>query len=102
MSASHGCHYCGAPLGHGNQRICRPCYVARDPWKTAASTAVGNAIAEGRLLRPAQFDCADCGGQAIWYDHRDYGKPLHVEPVCRACNFKRGPAAFPAPTSEAA
>lgn len=26
------------------------------------------------------------------YDHRDYTKPLSVEPVCRSCNKLRGPA----------
>lgn len=25
------------------------------------------------------------------YDHRDYNKPLEVEPVCHSCNMKRGP-----------
>lgn len=43
-----------------------------------------------------QFDssvlCADCGCQATEYDHRDYFKPLMVEPVCHPCNIKRGPA----------
>ncbi|MFA5633142.1 MAG: hypothetical protein WC997_16665 [Porticoccaceae bacterium] len=24
------------------------------------------------------------------YDHRDYRKPLSVEPVCRRCNLSRG------------
>ncbi len=34
--------------------------------------------------------CADCGAQAKLYDHRDYYKPLDVEPVCTACNNRRG------------
>jgi hypothetical protein len=25
------------------------------------------------------------------YEHRDYTKPLQVEPVCRSCNALRGP-----------
>ncbi len=35
--------------------------------------------------------CVDCGKQALVYDHRDYNKPLDVEPVCQSCNIKRGP-----------
>jgi len=35
--------------------------------------------------------CADCGKPAAEYDHRDYKKPLDVEPVCRHCNQARGP-----------
>ena len=34
--------------------------------------------------------CADCAAPAREYDHRDYTKPLQVEPVCRRCNQKRG------------
>jgi len=36
--------------------------------------------------------CTDCGAQARDYDHRDYARPLDIEPVCRRCNQKRGPA----------
>ena len=41
--------------------------------------------------------CVDCGAKAYGYDHRDYYKPLEVEPICRKCNHKRGPA-HPAPS----
>lgn len=34
--------------------------------------------------------CADCRSPAKVYDHRDYTKPLQVDPVCRRCNHKRG------------
>lgn len=40
--------------------------------------------------------CVDCGAPAEHYDHRDYSKPLDVAPVCRSCNFKRGPASLAA------
>lgn len=35
--------------------------------------------------------CVDCGLSAEEYDHRDYKKPMEVDPVCRECNAKRGP-----------
>jgi len=50
-------------------------------------------LLEAGVLPPAEnFPCADCGATARLYDHRDYDKPLSVDPVCRACNYKRGPA----------
>lgn len=50
------------------------------------------AISEGLLPAPTEFCCADCGADAEVYDHRDYTKPLEVDPVCRSCNSKRGSA----------
>lgn len=57
-----------------------------------AMSAVAQAIKTGKLLHPSLLTCADCNGQAIEYDHRDYGRPLDVAPVCRRCNLLRGPA----------
>ena len=34
----------------------------------------------------------DCGAPARHYDHRDYNKPLEIEPVCVRCNLLRGHA----------
>lgn len=39
--------------------------------------------------------CVDCGAVATQYEHRNYGRPLDVEPVCRTCNVRRGPAKVP-------
>jgi len=36
--------------------------------------------------------CVDCGESARHYDHRDYMRPLDVEPVCASCNIRRGSA----------
>ena len=54
---------------------------------------VARAIRLGTLRRPAEFPCTDCGRASEHYDHRDYLRPLDVQPVCRKCNFRRGPAA---------
>lgn len=60
--------------------------------KSKAHVAVAGAIRKG-LLQPARnFACVDCGGPAIEYEHRDYTKPLEVQPICRRCNLRRGPA----------
>ena len=51
------------------------------------------ALRNGSLPRiTAETKCVDCGSQATGYDHRDYNKPLDVEPVCQRCNVRRGPA----------
>jgi hypothetical protein len=59
-----------------------------------AHTAVWRAVMAGRLpnLRRDPTPCVDCGAPSVVYDHRDYGRPLEVEPVCRRCNRLRGPA----------
>lgn len=66
-----------------------------DPLKSPqylAHAAVAKAIRNGDLERPEQFACTDCHGNATEYDHRDYSFPLKVDPVCRGCNARRGPA----------
>lgn len=50
------------------------------------------AVYNGDLPRlDGSVPCDDCGKAAQEYDHRDYKKPLEVDPVCKACNFARGP-----------
>lgn len=49
-------------------------------------------IREGRLQHPTKLACVDCGKAAEQYDHRDYNKLEEVQPVCRGCNLRRGPA----------
>lgn len=49
------------------------------------------AVRARRLVPPFWCACVDCGAVAEVYDHRDYSKPLDVQPVCRSCNLKRGP-----------
>lgn len=87
------CYKCGEAelVAGGTARFqCSKCRV-RTP-ADIAHVAVGRAVRRGELERPANFPCADCGGPATEYDHRDYQKPLEVEPVCRRCNLLRGPA----------
>ena len=62
--------------------------------KNRAGLAVHKAKDRGELphLMCGDIPCVDCGAPARDYDHRDYNKPLDVEPVCRRCNILRGPA----------
>lgn len=60
---------------------------------------VTTAIYHGDLPKlDGSVPCVDCAAPAVEYDHRDYRKPLDVDPVCRACNAARGPGAFRDPT----
>lgn len=69
------CDFCGTG--------CKPCSI---------EYAVVRAIRRGELPPAKECVCVDCGAQARHYDHRDYNKPLEVEPVCVRCNLLRGHA----------
>ena len=80
----------GAPLcnGHRAQHWERQRLVSR-----AARIAVSKAIKEGRLPPlDGSIACVDCGRAAEVWEHREYERPLDVDPVCRSCNCRRGPA----------
>ena len=69
-------------------------YRLARPLAVKAVQAVAQLYYKGKLpyLRYEYVPCVDCGKRAEHYDHRDYTKPLEVEPVCRSCNKLRGPA----------
>lgn len=94
------CVECGAlkPVSHAhNAQRCWPCREAYGLARDLAVRAVTRARNSGELPNAKTLVCVDCGSQARDYDHRDYSKPLSVQPVCRPCNFKRGPAAWVRP-----
>lgn len=69
------------------------CQSCRERWLKllqSAGSAVSAAVGKGFLSPASDHACVDCGRPAKEYDHRDYLKPLKVEPVCRTCNKKRG------------
>jgi len=55
-----------------------------------AARVTRKAVKAGELLNPKTLRCVDCGRAAHCYDHRDYNRPLVVEPVCHKCNGRRG------------
>ena len=77
----------GIPL-----RIRNGVVVLPEPHAKIAHQAVALAIRRGLLQKPNLLDCADFGKPARQYDHRDYNRPLDVQPVCISCNALRGPA----------
>lgn len=78
--------------GRGNPLFCHSCAAEHRSESSRAIGLVSNAIKRGLLQKPSDFDCVDCGAPACEYDHRDYMKPLEVDPVCTRCNKLRGPA----------
>lgn len=87
------CRRCGIPqTRYRAAHYCRACYAPVEALRYLATRAVKRAIKQGLLLHSKQCTCVDCGKPAFDYDHRDYSRPLDVEPVCRSCNLKRGPA----------
>ena len=91
------CGICGIALPlvrHHKQSLCAGCKANlphhRSGWQ--AHRLVAAAIRLGFLPPASACRCVDCGTQATDYEHRDYNKPLEVEPVCRKCNFARPPA----------
>ena len=80
------------------EKFYQPGEVRDFRWQAFAQNAVNRAKAAGLLpdLSKGEYACTDCGGTAEQYDHRDYSRPLDVEPVCRRCNHRRGKARHPA------
>lgn len=90
------CVDCAGPRdGYRRSLRCVPCGRTYYGWMLAANRAICRARAKGLLGAAAEHKCADCEAQAFDWDHRDYAKPLDVQPVCRSCNQRRGPALFP-------
>ena len=90
------CKLCGTverSPGAGQWFRCTSCKTAGATHREMTPQGlVARAVREGVLAHPASFPCVDCGGAATEYEHRDYNKPLEVEPTCRSCNLRRGPA----------
>lgn len=92
------CECCGVADLTGRHVRAKYCLDCRNEGQIGigrikALRTVNEAVRRGDLARPDTFKCVDCGEQAACWEHRDYSRPLDVEPVCRACNHKRGPAA---------
>lgn len=89
------CLECGGEFeAVGSGIVCIDCIPHRIKVQLRVQGQVARAVREGKLLslRAESVPCVDCGNRAACYDHRDYAKPVDVEPVCRSCNLRRPPA----------
>jgi hypothetical protein len=88
------CQFCGKEITgrHHLAKLCLFCLFDKHGRnQKKAISAVAMAVKKGDLQPAKNFKCVDCESDAFCYDHRDYDKPLDVVPVCRKCNYKRGP-----------
>jgi hypothetical protein len=90
------CAICsGVSIRFLGAQLCHPCADAHTRRRNKALSIVNNARLSGKLADPKSFKCADCSDQAYIWEHRDYSKPLDVQPVCYKCNRRRGLAIPP-------
>lgn len=98
---TYQCRRCSAEFQAfpmGRHWYCDECQSASYEARRRASKWMSLAIRTGRLLPARTFRCVDCGEKwATAWEHRDYDKPLDVDPTCDSCNFRRGPAFFRPP-----
>lgn len=91
------CYDCGRFLAvtTGGRLRCTPCANTHNNKASIAHHTVAAWVRDGMLpnLKTYAVACRDCGERADRYDHRDYDKPLHITPVCRTCNRRRGTVA---------
>lgn len=78
------------------RRHCFDCRHAYFETQLKCWGALKKARLDGKIDSPTNHLCVDCGKPAYCWDHRDYMKPLDVEPVCRSCNAKRPPSKWKA------
>lgn len=90
------CQHCGNSYEHHRHKSaatrCESCREIHCILAGRCSSAVTTAEYNDRLQDPKTMRCIDCGNSANVYDHRDYLKPLSVDPVCNTCNIRRAGA----------
>lgn len=102
------CALCGSSISRSRMLISPYCSIECSnkvaEIRSSVGAAIRKAVKSGVIQKlDGSVQCVDCGNPARHYDHRDYTKPLDVSPVCRSCNFKRGPAhTFPTPCEQEA
>jgi hypothetical protein len=74
--------------------LCSRCHRVEFEAQEAGRKIFQAAKRKGQFGKVTDYSCVDCGKRAQVWEHRDYRKPLEVEPCCYSCNQKRGPAKF--------
>lgn len=84
------CECCGTHIKGKWASRCGECRSEIYALRAASIAAIAKEVNSGRIMAAKNYYCVDCGRPANHYDHRDYNKPLVIEPVCRKCNYDRG------------
>jgi hypothetical protein len=82
---------------NARRSCCLDCGRKQERRRHHVYALVRMAVQSGILPVVTTLRCADCGVPATEYDHRDFTKPLKVDPVCHPCNIKRGRGYWPKP-----
>ncbi|UNY40552.1 putative HNH endonuclease [Pararheinheimera phage vB_PsoM_KLER1-1] len=77
--------YAQSEQGRAAGNRAKKAYIERYPMRRAAHIITGNAIRDGRLIRPEQCECCTSTIK-IEAHHDDYTKPLDVRWICEACH----------------
>lgn len=80
--------YLGTEKGIDSMRKSQYLWINNNPDKRAAHVILGNAVRDGRILKPDH--CSKCGefqpSRNIHAHHNDYSKPLDVVWLCVQCH----------------
>jgi len=77
--------YNKSPKGRAMQHPLKKAWAMRNPEKRAAHVAVGNAVRDGKLIKPDA--CQGCGHIGrLEAHHKDYSEPLKVVWLCIPCH----------------
>lgn len=79
--------YAATDTGRERSNAAKRAFDRRNPKKRSAHIAVGNAVRDGKLIRPD--NCEKCNSvSALEAHHCDYNKPLDVMWLCDPCHKK--------------
>lgn len=77
--------YAQTPAGKAAHKRARQKHKRLNPIKHGAATIVGNAVRDGKLIRPRR--CESCDALAKLHGHHDdYAQPLVVRWLCITCH----------------
>lgn len=78
--------YQSTEAGTASMQSARKRWESKNTIKKAASTMVGNAVRDGRLIKPSS--CEKCGNEPkrLHGHHDDYAYPLIVRWLCSKCH----------------
>ncbi len=77
--------YAASERGKERGAAAKSSWQSRNPDKRAAHVKVGNAVRDGKIIKPEVCDQCKKPGK-IHAHHKDYSKPLEVDWLCTTCH----------------
>ena len=63
-------------------------WIERNPIKRSAHIMVGNAVRDGRIMKPSSCESCGISPKRLNGHHDDYARPLEVRWLCQSCHKK--------------